>query len=131
MKSKVVSNPVREPINRQAAFIMRKAKWIEQPIPDSPENKAELTQLREEVKQLKAKNIAQAQHLTSLRKRCDKYEADLKSAQRRMEDAAKQLSEKASNATGEEKEKLEKASKRAATMALLTGIKPGIIITNE
>lgn len=123
MKSKVVSNPTREPINRQSALVMRKASWIEQPIADSPENKEELMSLREEVKQLKAKSIAQAQHLTGLRKQIDRYRSDLDDAAKRLSELSEKLSGQANEATGQDRINKEKAAKRAKTLAVLATIR--------
>ena len=53
---RVIGDPTREPVNRQAALMTAKAGWLYQPLPPAPPIKPELERLREENARLKLVN---------------------------------------------------------------------------
>ena len=53
---RVIGDPTREPVNRQAALMTAKAGWLYQPLPPEAPIKPELERLREENARLKLVN---------------------------------------------------------------------------
>lgn len=72
----VGGDPVREPINMQAALITRKATWIEKPLPPEPEPLENIKRLKEELVSEKWKNLQLAGQVAAMQKKMDKCKAE-------------------------------------------------------
>lgn len=66
---KVIGDPTREPVNRQAALIIAPAHWLHKPLPPEPAPVNELERLRAENATLKATNTNIVAENSALRKR--------------------------------------------------------------
>lgn len=74
---RVIGDPTREPVNRQAALITAKASWLHQPMPPEPPPKREIETLREENARLKATNTSIIAENSTLRRRVERLQQQL------------------------------------------------------
>lgn len=70
---KVIGDPTREPVNRQAALIASRSNWLSHPpLPPAEPPKGELEKLREENATLKATNINVIAENSALKRRIER-----------------------------------------------------------
>lgn len=72
---KVVGDPTREPVNKQAALIIAKANWLSKPLPVEEAPKSELEKLREEVAVLRARCASVIAENKALKRRLESMPA--------------------------------------------------------
>lgn len=102
----IVSNPVREPVNRNTALLMRKASWIEQPIPEEPN--MELSRLRQENSDLKKQKFLVCAQLASTHALLQKTKKRLDDSKAEMARCIEQYEEKIKGMEGQKKLDAEK-----------------------
>ncbi len=69
---KVIGDPTREPVNRQAALLTMKAGWLYQPLPPEAPPKDSIEKLREENAKLTAQNARLTAHVATLQRQVDR-----------------------------------------------------------
>lgn len=74
---RIESNPVREPINKQSALIMRPASWINRPLINETVPIEKYEAVKKENEALKLSKAAQAQHIQALKKKVSKLAEQL------------------------------------------------------
>jgi hypothetical protein len=69
---RVIGDPTRTPVNRQAAMLLSKPTWLTDPLPPELPKTSELPRLREENVKLKATNERLVAENSSLRRRVER-----------------------------------------------------------
>ncbi len=122
---RVVRDSTRQPVNLQAALIIRKAPEWARPLPPERPKQCEWDRLREELDVVKKNNIALRQEMTALRKKCQYFKSQSEQAQARMREIISEMKKKEQLETGSNKELLSKKIKRAEIFLRLSMITDG------
>lgn len=117
---KVVGNAIREPINRQAALIMRKCPEQFRPQPSA--DLEELNRLRAENNTMKQKIITQAQELKLINMRLQKLKQELNESKERMRAAISAGEEQCKKLQGKQLQERQKILKKHKIMGELMGM---------
>lgn len=114
-KEKVISNPVREPINLQAALIMRRCPdWA---LPTETFEQSELRRLRTENATMKNQLLVKAQELRNVQNALDKTKKQFQEASERLKQCVVEQERKVTELEGTE---LEAAKRKLARLKTIT-----------
>lgn len=121
---RIEHSPTREPVNRQAALIMRRANWINQPPIAETVSAERYEAMKIENEQQKLKIWAQKNEINVLNKKLVKIKREHQESKKHLEEVIAEARKKAEIMVGDEKIMLTKRLNKIEAILKLEGIGP-------
>lgn len=111
--------PTREPVNRQAALVTRRASWLERPLPPERPPVGAFDRMKSELDELKGTTRSQKAEIVALRRRVSLLQQDVDREKQRVADAVALAEAHLKNCSESERAGKEKLMKKLKAFSLI------------